>query len=124
MPGLPEGHLLGRARRGAFSAGVTALAVAAVIFNPLTVQLPVAVTQFDMTDSGIYNITEATRTFLSGLEQDVEAHALRPEDQVDARIVRFLRSCEALSGRLAVKYMDPVAHRRCCPNTAPPGTWW
>jgi len=100
-----------RARRGAFSAGVTALAVAAVvIFNLIVAQLPDSVTQFDMTDSGIYNITDGTVQFLAGLTEDVEIHVLCPEDQVDSRIVRFLNLYQGLSDRLTVEYTDPVAH--------------
>jgi len=100
-----------RARRGAFSAGVTVLAAAAVvIFNLLTAQLPDSVTQFDMTNSGIYNITDSTAGFLAGLTEDVEIHVLCPEDQVDSRIVRFLNLYQGLSGRLTVEYTDPVAH--------------
>jgi len=100
-----------RARRGAFSAGVTVLAAAAVvIFNLIAARLPDSITQFDMTDSGIYNITDGTVQFLAGLGEDVEIHVLCPEDQVDSRIVRFLNLYRALSGRLTVEYTDPVAH--------------
>ena len=46
-------------RHGAFSAGVTALVVAAVlVFNLILAQVPQDYTQFDMTETGIYNITD------------------------------------------------------------------
>lgn len=98
-------------RRGAFSAGVTALAVAAVIiFNLLVAQLPDGVTQFDMTNSGIYDITATTTDYLSAVTDDVEIHVLAAKDNVDSRIVRFLSKYEDLSGHLSVEYVDPVAH--------------
>lgn len=100
-----------RFRRGAFSAGVTALAVAmVVIFNLIVAQLPDSVTQFDMTDSGIYNITETTTAYLAGVTDDVEIHVLSDEDSVDSRIVRFLGKYQELSDHLSVEYVDPVAH--------------
>ena len=68
-------------RRGAFSAGLTALAVAAVIlFNLIASQLPESWAQLDMSGSGIYNITDTTRTYLDGLEDDVEIHVLADPD--------------------------------------------
>ena len=98
-------------RRGAFSAGLTALAVAAVIiFNLLIAQLPSSVTEFDMTDSGIYNITATTTQYLSGVTDDVEIHVLSNEDSVDSRIVRFLSKYEDLSDHISVEYVDPVVH--------------
>lgn len=72
-------------RRGAFSAGLTALAVAAVlVFNLLAAQLPEQWAQIDLTGSGIYNISETSQDYLAGLEDDVVIHVLTdggiPED--------------------------------------------
>lgn len=100
-----------RLRAGSFSAGLTALAVAAVVvFNLLLAQLPDTATQFDMTNSGIYKITETTQTYLSGMKEDVEIHVLAAKSGVDSRIVRFLSKYEDLSEHLKVEYTDPVAH--------------
>lgn len=64
-------------RRGAFSAGLTALAVAAVlVFNLLAAQLPEQWAQIDLTGSGIYNISETSQDYLAGLEDDVVIHVL------------------------------------------------
>lgn len=98
-------------RRGAFSAGVTALAVAVVvIFNLLAAQLPDSVTQFDMTSSGIYDISQTSVDYLSAVTEDVEIHVLENKDSVDSRIVRFLHKYEELSDHLSVEYTDPVVH--------------
>ena len=95
-------------RRGAFSAGVTALAVAAVIlFNLIASQLPESWAQLDMSGSGIYNITDTTRTYLDGLEDDVEIHVLADPDNLDSRITRFLDIYAALSDHLSLEYTDP-----------------
>lgn len=96
-------------RKGAFSAGVTALAVAAVIvFNLLVAQLPERWTQFDLTDSGIYKITDTSKAYLAAITEDVEIHVLASKDSVDSRIVRFLDIYTELSSHLSLDYTDPL----------------
>lgn len=98
-------------RRGAFSAGITALAVAAVVlFNLVVAQLPESWTQFDMTGSGIYDITETSQEYLANIEEDVTIHVLTDQDTLDTRIVRFLDKYEGLSDHLTVEYTDPVIY--------------
>ena len=94
-------------RRGAFSAGLTALAVAAVlVFNLLAAQLPEQWAQIDLTGSGIYNISETSQDYLAGLEDDVVIHVLTDKDTLDTRIVRFLDIYADLSDHLT-----PGIHR-------------
>ena len=93
-------------RRGAFSAGLTALAVAAVlVFNLLAAQLPEQWAQIDLTGSGIYNISD-----LAGLEDDVVIHVLTDKDTLDTRIVRFLDIYADLSDHLTLEYTDPTVY--------------
>ena len=108
---LPAALRRHRSRRGAVSAAVTALAVAAVILlNLLAAQLPERWTQFDLTDSGIYNISDVSLNYLEGLEQDVTIHVLADESSLDSRIVRFLSKYEELSDHVSVEYVDPVVY--------------
>jgi len=98
-------------RPGAFSAGLTALAVVAVIvFNLIIAQLPSSVTQFDMTSSKIYNITDTTTEYLAKLDQDVVIHVLADKKSVDSRIVRFLDDYVGLSKHLSVEYVNPTVY--------------
>ena len=98
-------------RRGAFSAGLTALAVAAVVvFNLVASQLPESWAQFDLTGSGIYDISDTSRTYLDGLEEDVEIHVLTDKDTLDSRIVRFLDIYADLSDHLTLEYTDPTVY--------------
>ena len=98
-------------RSGAFSAGLTALAVVAVIvFNLIIAQLPASVTQFDMTSSKIYNITDTTTEYLSKIDQDVVIHVLADKKSVDSRIVRFLNNYVSLSEHLSVEYVNPTVY--------------
>ena len=98
-------------RRGAFSAAVTALAVAVVLLiNLLAAQLPEHWTQFDLTDSGIYDISATTRDYMADLEEDVVIHVLADQDSLDTRIVRFLATYEELSSHLSVEYTNPMVY--------------
>ena len=95
-------------RYGLWSAGITALAVVVVIIvNLLVGQLPESKTQFDMSGSGIYDITDTSRDYLADLTEDVEIHVLASEDSLDSRITRFLSLYEDLSDHLTVEYTDP-----------------
>lgn len=69
-------------RKGAFSAALMALATAAVVvFNLLVAQMPESWTQFDLTNSGIYDITDTSVEYLAGLDQDVVIHVLANQDR-------------------------------------------
>jgi len=108
----PESGKGGRAsHRGAFSAGLTALAVAAVIvFNLIIAQLPQTVTQFDMTNSKIYNITDTTIQYLDGVSDDIQIHVLADKKSMDSRIVRFLNKYASLSDHLSLEYVNPAVY--------------
>ena len=98
-------------RRGAFSAGLTALAVAAVIvFNLLAGQLPERVSKLDMSDNKIYTVTETSVDYLAALDQNVSIHVLAGKENMDQRIVRFLDKYADLSDRLSLDYTDPTVY--------------
>jgi ABC-2 type transport system permease protein len=98
-------------RRGAFSAGIVALAVVAVVvFNLVIGQLPDTATQFDMTNSKIYNISQTSVDYLDGMKDDVVIHVLADKKSVDTRIVRFLNKYVQLSDHLSLEYVNPTVH--------------
>jgi ABC-type uncharacterized transport system. len=98
-------------RKGAFSAGLTALAVAAVVvFNLIIAQLPDTATQFDMTDSKIYNITQTSVDYLNNVTEDVDIHVLADKKSMDSRIVRFLDKYVSLSDHLSLDYTNPTVY--------------
>ena len=98
-------------RGGLFSAGAAALAAAVVlIFNLLVSQIPASKAQIDLTDTKIYNITDVSVQYLSGISEDVAIHVLADRSSVDARIVRFLDKYASLSDHLSVEYVDPTVY--------------
>ena len=89
--------------RGGYLAGATALAVALVVaLNLMVGQLPSSVTEKDLTDNSLYDITDTSRDFLSSLDKDVEIVVLAEESSMDGRITKFLELYEALSDHLTV----------------------
>ncbi|QNL44002.1 Gldg family protein [Oscillibacter hominis] len=98
-------------RRGAFSAGAAALAVAVVIaFNLLVAQIPTRYTQLDISPNNIYHITDTSVDYMAALSEDVSIHVLANKDAMDQRIVRFLDQYGELSGRLSVEYTNPTTY--------------
>lgn len=98
-------------RKGAYSAGVVALAVIAVlVFNLIVGQLPASKTQIDLTGSKIYNITQTSKDYLSKMDKDVQIHVLADKDSVDSRIVRFLDKYVSLSKHLTLDYINPTVY--------------
>ena len=84
-------------RQGGYLAAVTAAVVALVVLINLVVgQLPSNVTEFDLTDNSLYEVTDTSREFLAGLDQDVEIVVLAEEDATDERILKFLVSFREL----------------------------
>ena len=110
--------------RGGYLAGVSLLALEAllpllahllalalvILFNLIVGQLPSNWLEFDLTDNGLYEISDTSREFLSTLDQDVEIVVLAEEGATDARITKFLDRYTALSSHLSLTYVDPVAH--------------
>ena len=69
-PRAPRGKAF---RNGAYASLLTALAVAAVILVNLVVgALPAKYTQFDLSETGLYTLTDTSKQILAALEQDVQ----------------------------------------------------
>ena len=98
-------------RHSAFSVGLIAIAVAAtILFNLLAAQLPDSIKQFDMTDSGIYDITDTTLAITGAMTEDVQIIVLNDKLNVDTRISRFFEKYAGLSDHLILEYIDPVVY--------------
>ena len=90
-------------RQGGHLAAVTAAVVALVVpVNLVMGQLPSNVTEFDLTDNSLYEVTDTSREFVAGLDQDVEIVVLAEEDATDGRVLKFLDRYTALTDRLSL----------------------
>lgn len=96
-----------------------------VALNLMVGQLPSSVTEKDLTDNSLYEITDTSREFLASLDKDVEIVVLAEEGSMDGRITKFLELYEALSDHLTVTYIDPVASPAAAAEYSPSrAAWW
>lgn len=96
-------------RHGAFSAGLIAIAVAVtILFNLLVTQLPGSLKLFDLTNSGIYNVTDTSLNIINAMSEDVKVMVLADRLNVDSRISRYLDKYTGLSDHLTLEYIDPA----------------
>lgn len=98
-------------KRGTYSIGLTAVAVAVVIVvNLVAGRLPESVKNVDISDNKIYEITDTSKKLLKKLDKKVEIKVLAEKAAADERIKTFLSKYAALSGKIFVEWIDPVLH--------------
>ena len=84
---------------------MTAVVLAIVVVINLVVgQIPVKYTQFDLTDNQLYTITDQTKTFVKGLDSDVDVYLVAQSGQEDEQIQKVLERYESLSSHIKVQY--------------------
>ena len=82
----------------------------AVVINLVVGQIPVKYTQFDLTDNQLYTITDQTKTFVKGLDSDVDVYLVAQSGQEDEQIQKVLERYESLSSHIKVHTKDPVVN--------------
>ncbi len=100
-------------RTGAYSSGmiVAALAVTIVV-NLLVEQLPTTWTSLDLTSNKLYSLTDQTKEFLAGMNEDVTIYVLVSEENEDSMLGQTLVRYEAMSELITVQYVDPIQNPR------------
>ena len=94
---------------GVFSVGMIGIAVAAAVMVNLVVnELPTTITSIDATSTKLYSITEDTKVYLKGLDEDVTIYVLAAEDSADTIVSETLSRYESLSGHIKVEYKNPT----------------
>ncbi len=100
-----------RSKQGLYRGMILAAAVAIVlILNLFLAQLPASLTQYDMSESRLYTVTDQSVKLLGALDTPVEIVVVAQEGSVDERIEKFLTAYAALSGNLTVRHEDPVRY--------------
>ena len=90
---------------------MTAVVLAIVVVINLVVgQIPVKYTQFDLTDNQLYTITDQTKTFVKGLDSDVDVYLVAQSGQEDEQIQKVLERYESLSSHIKVHTKDQVVN--------------
>lgn len=94
---------------GAYSSGMIAVMIAIVVFVDLMAgQIPDSIRSIDVTQSGLYSISDTTTKLVKGLQDDVTIYVLSSESTADQTVSRLLDKYEGLSSHLKVEYIDPV----------------
>ena len=91
-------------RVGGYSVAAVALVVAvAVVVNLLVNALPASVTQWDMTSSNLYTLSQETKETLEGLEEDVTVYWVvqsgKEDDTLSTLLDRFPASSSTVSSK-------------------------
>ena len=98
-------------RRGGLSLGITIALIAVVLLVYLLIgRLPSAATQYDISSTKIYDITETTTNVVDGLEHDIRIVILTDPDSLDTKIETFVKKYVALSDHLSMEIVDTVQH--------------
>lgn len=98
----------GRVSRSAFSTGLIVVVIAvAVLANYAVSLLPDTVKTLDVTNEGLYQITDTTKEYLGKLNEDVRIYVASSEDGTDSIITRMLNNYKAGSKHISVEYKDP-----------------
>ena len=93
---------------GAFSIGTIVIACAvAVGVNLVVRELPSTVTAIDATSTQLYSITDTTKDYLKGLNEDVTIYVLAAENGGDSTLAETLQRYEDLSDHIKVEYKNP-----------------
>ena len=94
---------------GVFSTGFIVIAVAVtVVVNMLASSLPTDFSSFDLSYAKIYELTDDTKSYVKGLEEEVMIYVLNSESNKDTQIDKTLSRYMNLSKNISVTYVDPA----------------
>jgi ABC-2 type transport system permease protein len=96
---------------GAYSTGMTAIAVAiAVVLNLVVAELPAEWTAVDVTNEKLYSLTDQTKEFIDTIQEDVTIYVLGTKDNQDEILAQTLERYEDSSEHIKVEYVDPTVN--------------
>ena len=96
---------------GAYNIGILVLTtVLTVLVSVVAEKMPESVRSLDVTSNKLYTLTEETKTFLSGLSEDIRIYVMVNEEYKDGNLDKTLRRMTALSEHISVTYVDPLVN--------------
>lgn len=84
--------------------------VAVVLVNLLVNALPSQTTQFDLSDSGLYSLSDATKQMLEEIEQDVNLYYLAQTGSEDPMVTALLDRYAGASSHVSWQQKDPAIY--------------
>lgn len=98
-------------KMGAYSLGMTAAVVAgAVVLNLFVAEIPAKYTTIDITAEKLYSLTDETKELAEGLTEEIQIYVLANEKSQDSTLKKTLEQYAALSNKIQVSYVDPMAN--------------
>lgn len=100
-------------RLGAYSTGMIMLAAVIVfLVNVILGEMPSSWTAIDLTQEKLYSLTDQTKEFVAGMEEDVTIYVLVNEKNEDTTLGQTLDRYADLSSHIKVEYVDPTVNPR------------
>lgn len=96
---------------GGYSAMASIVVAAIALLVILLVnKIPSSYTKLDLTSSQLYSISDETKDFLSGLEEEVTIYWVVQSGQEDSTLEQVLENYESTSSNIKVEKKDPVVY--------------
>lgn len=96
-------------KNGAYATAITVIVLVAVILINLVVSaLPTKYTELDISSSGLFTLSDTTKTMLAALDQDVTAYYLAETGNEDSNITRILDRYAGESSHFSWQQRDPA----------------
>lgn len=96
---------------GAYSTGMIAVATAIVVIANIAVgEMPESWTSVDLTQEKLYSITEQTKEYVAGMQEDVTIYVMTTQEKEDTTLGQTLMRIDELSDRITVEYVDPAVN--------------
>ena len=98
---------------GAYSSGMVIIAAALTVgVNVIAAKLPENIISIDVTSNKMYTLTDVTKEFVSGLEDDVTIYVLANEQYKDDNLDKTIGKIGELSKHIKISYIDPAVNPR------------
>lgn len=98
---------------GAYSTGMIAVMVAIVVaVNFVVGEIPTSWVSVDVTAEKLYSLTDQTREYIKGIQEDVTIYVIAAEDSCDSTLAQTLQRYADSSKHINVEYVDPNINPR------------
>lgn len=98
-------------KNGAYATAITVIVLAAVILINLVVgALPTKYTELDISSSGLFTLSDTSKSMLAALDQDVTAYYLAETGNEDSNITRLLDRYAGESSHFTWQQRDPALY--------------
>ena len=98
---------------GAYSTGMIAVMIAiVVVVNFFVGEIPASWVSVDVTAEKLYSLTDQTKEYIKGIQEDVTIYVIAAEDTSDSTLAQTLQRYEDSSKHIKVEYVDPNVNPR------------